>query len=208
MSVTVQWLNHASFKITNDLTIYIDPWKLPDAPHDASVVLVSHSHYDHFNQEDIEKVSAGDTQFLAPADVPFGLPNSRVIAPGGSLDLAGATVQAIAVYNPSKDFHPQVNSWVGFVIEIESKRIYYAGDTDLIAEMDALGRIDLALLPVGGIYTMNAGEAAAAVKRIKPACAIPYHWGDIVGSSSNAQHFAEQADCPVTLLRPGQSLTL
>ena len=57
MSVTVQWFDHASFRISNQAVVYIDPLKLFDAPHDGSLVLVSHNHYDHYSAEDIAKVS-------------------------------------------------------------------------------------------------------------------------------------------------------
>ena len=112
------------------------------------------------------------------------------------------------MYNPAKEFHPKSNNWVGFVIEIGGKRIYYAGDTDETPEMDALKNIDLALLPVGGTYTMNAAEAAEATKIFKPKQAIPYHWGDIVGSQSDADKFAKSAACPVKVLSAGGSMTL
>ena len=103
-------------------------------------------------------------------------------------------------------FHPKGNEWLGFVIEVGGKRIYYAGDTDLTDEMKALKDIDLALLPVGGTYTMNASEAAEATKVFGPKQAIPYHWGDIVGSKADADEFAEKAVCKVTVLKAGESM--
>ena len=77
-------------------------------------------------------------------------------------------ITGVAAYNPAKQFHPKANNWLGFVIEIGNVRIYYAGDTDIIDEMKTLKNIDVALLPVGGKYTMDADEAAEAVKFIKP----------------------------------------
>jgi L-ascorbate metabolism protein UlaG (beta-lactamase superfamily) len=74
--------------------------------------------------------------------------------------------------------------------------------------MKALKGIDVALLPVGGTYTMDATEAAAATTFIKPKLAIPYHWGDIVGGRSDAEEFAKAAKCETKILTPGQTFNL
>ncbi len=127
--------------------------------------------------------------------------------PGLTVELKSVRIRGVAAYNPNKQFHPKANNWVGFIIEIGSKRIYYAGDTDLTEEMKALKDIDMALLPVGGTYTMNAAEAVEATKHIKPKQAIPYHWGEIVGSRSDAERFAELAECEVKVLAVGESIS-
>ena len=97
---------------------------------------------------------------------------------------------------------------MGFVIEIGSKRLYYAGDTDLTEEMKTLQNIDVALLPVGGTYTMDAAQAAEAVTHFKPKMAIPYHWGDIVGGRSDAEQFAKSAKCETKILTSGETINL
>jgi len=209
MGTTLQWLGHAGFKICHeDTVIYIDPWKLKDSPHDATVVLVSHSHYDHYSPDDIARVSGAETKLVASADVAAEEKNGRKITQGQTVDLGSVRVSGIAAYNPGKQFHPRANNWVGFVIEVGSKRIYYAGDTDLTEEMKSLKDIDVALLPVGGTFTMDATEAAEATKYIKPKRAIPYHWGDIVGDRADAEAFAEAADSEVQILSPGEIITL
>jgi len=209
MGTTVQWLGHASFKICHEGTvIYIDPWKVKDSPHDAKLVLVSHSHYDHYSPDDIAKVSGPDTKLIASTDVVAKEKAGEAIMPGLTIELGGVRVTGVAAYNPAKDFHPKANNWVGFVMEVGSKRIYYAGDTDLTQEMKALKNIDVALLPVGGTYTMDPTEATEAIKHIQPKQAIPYHWGDIVGSRTDADRFAEKADCEVTVLAVGETVGL
>ena len=209
MGTTLQWLGHASFKICHeDTVIYIDPWKLKDSPHDASLVLVSHSHYDHYSPDDIARVSGAETKLVASADVVAKEKTGQMIGHGLSVDLGTVRVSGVAAYNPGKQFHPKANNWVGFVIEVGSKRIYYAGDTDLTDEMKSLKDIDVALLPVGGTYTMNATEAAEATKYIKPKRAIPYHWGDIVGGRADAEAFDEAAECEVRVLKAGESISL
>ncbi len=209
MGITIQWLGHASFRICyEDKVIYIDPWKLKESAGDATLVLVSHSHYDHYSVEDIAKVSGSDTKLIASADVVAKEKAGEGIMPGLTVEQAGVRVKGVAAYNPSKQFHPKGNNWVGFIIEIGSKRIYYAGDTDLTEEMKSLKDIDAALLPVGGTYTMSAKEAAEATRHIRPKLAIPYHWGDIVGGRNDAEQFSEQAECDVKILSPGETFII
>jgi len=209
MGLTLKWLGHASFRISHeDTVVYIDPWKLKDAPHDADLVLVSHSHHDHYSPEDVNKVSGPDTKLVGSNDVVLEGGAGQAIVPGLTLEFDDVRVQGVPAYNSSKQFHPKGNQWVGFVVEIGGKRIYYAGDTDLIDEMKTLKDIDVALFPVGGTYTMSAAEAAEAIGHIKPKLAVPYHWGDIVGSVSDAESFAEKAGCEVKVLKPGESVGL
>jgi len=209
MPVTIRWLGHASFKISSGETVvYIDPWKLSESQRDATVVLISHSHYDHYSAEDIAKVSGPGTKIVGPAEVAQKQRNGQVLIPGESVTIDGVNISGVASYNPSKQFHPKANNWLGFVVELGSVRIYYAGDTDLTDEMKGLSDIDVALLPVGGTYTMGAEEAATAIGYIKARHAIPYHWGDIVGDRGDAEKFADTAECEVVVLRPGEEMEL
>jgi L-ascorbate metabolism protein UlaG (beta-lactamase superfamily) len=209
MDTTLQWLGHASFRICHeDKVIYIDPWKIKEASQDATLVLVSHSHYDHYCAEDISRISGPNTKLVAAADVIKEQGKGEAISPGMTITLDDITVQAVAAYNPRKQFHPKGNNWVGFIVQVNSKRIYYAGDTDLTEEMKSINDIDVALLPVGGTYTMNAEEAAEAIGHINPKMAIPYHWGDIVGGKRDAERFAKALRCEVKVLTPGQAIEL
>jgi L-ascorbate metabolism protein UlaG (beta-lactamase superfamily) len=206
MAVTIQWLGHASFRISGgDGVIYIDPWKLSKQRKDATAVLVSHSHYDHYSPDDIAKVAGGRAKVIGSGDVIIAQGSGQAMEPVQSVEVGAVKITAVASYNPNKQFHPKANKWLGFVVELGGVRIYYAGDTDRIGEMKTLGGIDVALLPVGGTYTMDADEAASAVNTIKPKKAIPYHWGDIVGKQSDAEQFAEKAGCEVIVLNPGES---
>ncbi|MHC4755742.1 MAG: MBL fold metallo-hydrolase [Planctomycetota bacterium] len=209
MAIKLQWLGHASFRISEgDTVVYIDPWKLKTSAKDATIVLVSHSHHDHYSAGDVAKVSGPNTTFISSADVIKKAGTGRAIQPGEKVTIGDVTITAVPAYNPSKQFHPRSNEWLGVVIEIAGKRIYYAGDTDMTNEMKALQNIDLALLPAGGTYTMNADEAAQATEHFKPAHAVPYHWGDIVGGKADAERFAEKAACEVTILEPDQIIDL
>jgi len=186
------------------VVVYIDPWKLSESPKDAAVVCISHGHYDHYSIEDIKKVSGPDTVVIGPADV-AGTEKDKILKPGEIIEQGGVKITGVASYNPAKAFHPKANNWLGFIIETDSARIYYAGDTDLTDEMKDLGGIDIALLPVGGTYTMDAAAAAEAAGYIKPKLALPYHWGDIVGTRADAEQFEKSADCDVVILEPGES---
>ena len=209
MPVEIQWLGHASFRIAGaEAVIYIDPWKLENSPHDGDIVIVSHSHYDHFSPDDIEKVSKSDTAIIAPGDVVAKLHVANAATPGDRMTIKDVTAEAVAAYNIDKAFHPRTNNWLGVVLTIDSKRVYYAGDTDFIPEMGELRDVDVALLPVGGTYTLNAEQAAAACKAIGCATAVPYHWGDIVGSASDAEKFIGLVECEGKLLQPGETLEI
>ena len=209
MAVELTWLGHAGFRIAGSVVVYIDPWKLSDAPR-GDVVILSHGHYDHLSVDDVKAVSGPDTQVVVPADAAGKLSGMTVqaIAPGQSVELKRVTIQAVPAYNVDKPFHPRQNGWIGVVVGLDGKRIYYAGDTDVIPEMGDLAEIDVALVPVGGTYTMTGEEAAEAVGKFNPRLAVPYHWGDIVGSESDAKAFESAAPCAVTILQPGESLTL
>jgi L-ascorbate metabolism protein UlaG (beta-lactamase superfamily) len=196
------WLGHASFRIDGSKRIYIDPWKLSGGPQ-ADLVLVSHSHYDHYSQADIDRISGPHTVLVTVKEVADKAKgNVEVVEPGDTVEVQGVKIEAPPAYTIGKQSHPKNNRWVGFVVEMDGKRLYYAGDTDLIPEMRDLLRIDVALLPVGGTYTMNAAEAAEAAKIIKPGVAVPYHWGDIVGSADDARRFAKLYGGKVEILKP------
>jgi L-ascorbate metabolism protein UlaG (beta-lactamase superfamily) len=209
MSVEITWLKHASFRLASEgCVVYIDPWKLTTKPHDADVVFISHSHYDHCSPPDVQNVGKDDTTILAPADAAASLAPVKTISPGETIQIGELTVETTASYNVSKAFHPKNQNWCGAVFILAGIRIYYAGDTDRIPEMDDLKDVDVALLPVGGTYTMNAVEAAQACKTICPRRAIPYHWGEIVGSQADAKAFAEAAGVEVNVLQPGDTITV
>jgi L-ascorbate metabolism protein UlaG (beta-lactamase superfamily) len=210
MSLEIQWMGHASFRLAaEDIVVYIDPWKLPSARPDANLVFVSHAHFDHWSAEDVAAVSRDATTVVGPPDVVESLPGGRVLRPGDRIEISGACIEGIRAYNVDKDFHPQSNDWLGAVITLGGTRVYYAGDTDHIPEMSELSEVDVALLPVGGTYTMNAAQAAEAFQAIGATTAVPYHWGDIVGTEADAQAFVDATgDCDARLLRPGESTSL
>ena len=185
----IHWIGHASFRIEDGQTrIYIDPWKLPAGSPQASVVLITHGHSDHYSPDDIARIEQPGTVFVAPADVAARLKGKTVVtaSPGHSYQAGGVTVEAVPAYNRNKAFHPRSNNWLGYIVTLSTgTRVYHSGDSDAIPEMQDL-KVDVALMPCGGTYTMTPDEMAAAANGFKPKVLIPMHWGDIVGSKADA----------------------
>lgn len=204
----IHWLGHSSIRIESSCgTILVDPWKLNEGVK-ADFVLVTHAHFDHLSIDDIKKALPIGKPVVAPPDCLTELQHEydcRPISPGMTVEFANFKVTATPAYNPQKDFHPRNNNWVGYIVDVDNTKIYVAGDTDLIPEMENISA-DIAVLPVGGIYTMDINEAAAAVKMIKPKVAIPIHYGDIVGKADDGQKFAQLIpEFKVEILNPQSS---
>jgi L-ascorbate metabolism protein UlaG (beta-lactamase superfamily) len=178
------------------LAVYIDPWEVTtDDP--ADVIFITHAHFDHFQPEEIEKLRTPKTRILAPTNVASELPgNVTPVRPGDSLEAAGIKVQVVPAYNIKEgrlEMHPKANAWVGYVLELGSNSYYHAGDTDHLPELAGI-RTDVAFLPSGGTYTMDAAEAGGLAKAIGPQVAVPMHYGFVVGQSSDAELFARESD--------------
>ena len=203
-NVKIDWLGHASFKITDKKVIYIDPYNVPPEEK-ADIILITHTHYDHCSIEDIKGIVRDGTIILIPPDCQSKLSGIQcvdvhLVKPGKKIGALGTIIEAAPAYNLNKNFHEKANEWVGYIINIEGKRIYHAGDTDFIPEMKELKNIDVAMLPIGGKYTMDAAEAAKAANAIKPKVAVPMHYGSIVGSEEDAKKFKKLCNVEVEIM--------
>ncbi|MBI5570664.1 MAG: MBL fold metallo-hydrolase [Desulfomonile tiedjei] len=198
----ITWLGHASFRIDGSTaTVYIDPWKLKSSV-PADLVCITHSHFDHLSEEDVEKVRKPTTVIVGPPDCNAGFGGAfRPIAPGQTLEIGDVKVEAVPAYNTDKDFHPKKKNWVGYIITVDGFRIYHSGDSDVIPEMANICS-HVALLPVGGTYTMTVEQASAAAKKLNPQVAVPMHCGDIVGSLTDRETFKAGSGVPVVILDP------
>ncbi len=191
MEGLVKWLGHASVRIEADRVIYIDPWKLKRIELKADVILITHDHYDHCSLEDIEKVRKIDSKIVAPYSCQDKLKGEiHFVKAGEKLTFQDIEIEVVPAYNIRKRFHPREYGGVGYIVTVKGIRIYHAGDTDYIPEMKSI-KTDIVLLPVGGVYTMDAEEAEKVVSAIKPRLVIPIHYGSIVGSLSDAQKLKE-----------------
>ncbi|MGM5484310.1 MAG: MBL fold metallo-hydrolase [Nanobdellota archaeon] len=192
MIENIEWLGHASFRIFSDQLIYVDPWKV-NPQEKADIILITHPHHDHCSPEDVKKILKENTVIVTVADAAEKLQDISaeisVIEPGKKIDIDGVDIRAIHAYNRKLDYHPRKNGWVGFLIDMLGDRIYFAGDTDHIKEMKDLEDVSIAVLPIGGTYTMGVGQAVEAALDIQPKQVIPMHYGDIVGGESFAEDF-------------------
>lgn len=196
----IHWLGHASFKLTGEKIIYIDPYEISETEK-ADIILITHTHHDHLSMDDIEKIRKLDTLIFAPEDARSKLSDFKSVKPYQFFNVGKIKIETVPAYNLDKEFHPEERNWVGYVIEINKQRIYHAGDTDLIPEMSELKDIDVALLPIGGTYTMDVTEALQAVNIIQPKTAIPMHYGKLSGTKMDAEKFKQLAGCKVELLK-------
>lgn len=211
----LDWMGHASFHVNvGRAHVYIDPYRVPDGAPQADLILITHGHYDHFSPQDVEKLTKRETWLVGPAAVAERVSGQvHRIEPGETLVdelVRGIHVTAVAAYNTSKrdpdgkPFHPRDAGWVGYELNVRGERLYHSGDTDVIPEMDSVTGVDVALLPVSGVYVMTAQEAAEAARRIQPRVAVPMHWGSHIGTEHDARTFAAQAPVEVQIMEKAQ----
>ena len=192
ISVNIQ----SSILISGNIKIYFDPIKM-DRKYDADYIFITHSHYDHFSKEDILNIKNDNTVIIGPYDIydkclEMGFSKDRVIKvkPCEEYDYGVIRFKTVYAYNLNKTFHLKESNWVGYLLEFEGKKYYIAGDTDVIVDnLSVLKNIDIAFIPIGGTYTMDALEAADFVNKIKPKLVVPIHYGMVVGDEKDLKQF-------------------
>jgi L-ascorbate metabolism protein UlaG (beta-lactamase superfamily) len=217
MGLTLTFLGHASFQIkAGKRVIYFDLRKyggVVETSEKAGLILISHNHADHCSSERIQKLRRDDTVVIAPKSCVSKIGGKvKTLKPGEEAKVNKMLVKAVEAYNhkrfksPGKPWHPK-GYGVGYLLQIEGKTIYFAGDTDFIPEMKQLGDVDVALLPTGDKYTMDSVEAAEAAFTIKPKTAIPMHTWD-----TNPREFRRKVEANskinVIVLEKGEELQL
>ena len=193
----IEVLYHSSIKIKKEKVIYIDPFKIDQNYHDADIILITHDHYDHYSEEDIDKVKKDNTIIIVPEDLSTKVEKKEfrkelisTVKPNQKYKVDEIKIETIPAYNINKQFHPKENGWVGYLIEINGSSYYMAGDTDITPENKNI-KCDVAFVPVGGTYTMDFKEAANLINEIQPKIAVPIHYGSIVGSNQDAINFSK-----------------
>lgn len=212
LGLEVERIGHDCFKISHGgKVIYFDPYNIRSSD-EADVIFVTHDHFDHCSIDDMKKLVKDGTMIVAPKEcfvkITHMWPKSKtlILSPGQTHHLEGVSIEAVPAYNvdkfasPGKHFHPKQDGKLGYVVTFGGRRIYHAGDTDKIPEMEKLEDIDMALLPVSGTYVMTAEEAAEAADTIKPKVAVPMHYDSIVGTRKDAEMFKKLARCRVEIV--------
>jgi len=220
--ITLERLPEAGILLRGSRTVYVDPFRLEDYQvFAADIVLVTHGHEGHLSIDDLRRVCRADTMIVSNEAVvttlaETGLPLADALPPRGTFRGRGVDVEAVAAYmleeetgdangettapRPEIPGHPFADDGLGFVIEMDGVRVYHAGDSGLIPEMRLIENVDIAVLPVAGWSVMSPDEAAAAVEALRPAVAVPVHYGYSWGSAGDAYLFEGMADCRVEVL--------
>ena len=199
MLKNIEWLGHSTIKINNqNQVIYIDPYNIKQDYNNADIIFITHSHYDHFSEDDIRKVQKEETVIIITEDLyqkvldlGFIKGNIFVVRPNKSYKVHNIKFDTIPSYNVNKKFHPKENNWVGYVIDINGVKYYIAGDTDINDE-NKMVKCDVAFLPVGGTSTMDFADAANLANIIEPKLVVPIHYGSLVGTLEDAKNFKQE----------------
>jgi L-ascorbate metabolism protein UlaG (beta-lactamase superfamily) len=194
----VELLTHSSIKISGKRVIYFDPFEVKEESHDADLIFITHEHHDHFSPEDIKKAANADTWIIMPEGMRGCEEKTenlkcKFVHSYGMIEAKGIMINAVPEYNRLKPFHTRGKGYVGYVVTIGDVRYYVAGDTDMTPENQDI-KCDVALVPVGGKYTMDCREAAKFVNHMKPKLAVPTHYGIVAGSPNDGKRFAELVD--------------
>ncbi|MCS7123563.1 MAG: MBL fold metallo-hydrolase [Candidatus Aenigmarchaeota archaeon] len=194
-NISIEWLGHDGFKIMGSKTVYIDVFKIREQKEKADILLITHEHFDHLSLDDIKKVIKEQTVIVAPKICENNLKSIKnkklFVLPFDKIEVENTKIEVYPSYNLNKKFHPKEDGRVGYVLEIDSVRIFHSGDSDFIPEFKELKNIDVALLPVSGVYVMDWEEAAEAALAINPKIAVPMHYNSIVGTTEDAKNFAK-----------------
>lgn len=206
----VRVLIHSSIRIEskNGTVLYSDPYDLVDETHDADVVFITHGHYDHLSPEDYARVAKPETVVVAPAvlesEVAALSAGSVVLLNAGdTTEVCGIKVEAVPAYNIQPErlqFHPKENKWLGYILTIDGATYYIAGDTDQNEDNETIS-CDVALIPIGGTFTMDPVQAAAFINTIKPRFVVPTHYGTTVGNKEDVDAFEPLVDSSITVIR-------
>ena len=175
----------SSIRLGFDKVIYFDSYKIETDRHDADIIFITHNHYDHMDNESIEKVKNDNTIVVAPKsmeDIISKIEFSDYIylEPFDETNITNINIKTIPAYNNEKQFHLRANNWLGYIITMYNTIYYIAGDTDVTEENKNV-KCDIAFIPIGGHFTMNVEQATELIKKINSKIVIPIHYGSIIG---------------------------
>lgn len=186
----------SSIRIEGSKILYFDPFKIEADRHDADMIFITHEHFDHFEPESIMKLKNESTILVAPESMKKqvlstqGLTSDNCVFynPGETHEQGDITIETVPAYNKLKPFHPKSKKWQGYVVKMDDVRYYVAGDTDVNEDIKKV-QCDVAIIPIGGHFTMDKKQAAEYIVGLKPKAVIPTHYGSIVGDKADGQAF-------------------
>lgn len=148
-------------------------------PH-ADMILITHSHQDHFDPKAIEATEKSGTIIVLNDDAYEKLGRGTVMKNGDVRTELGIRIEAVSAHNTTPDrsmYHPEGRD-NGYILTMDDLRVYIAGDTEDLPEMKSLSGIDIAFLPMNQPYTMTPEQVAAVARAFKPRILYPYHYGN------------------------------
>lgn len=191
----------SSIRIEGSKVLYFDPYLIQEAAHDADYIFITHEHYDHFEPDSIAKIKKDDTLLIVPESMKkkslsesgIAPENCLFYQPGETHEAGDMVIETIPAYNKMKPFHTKGKKWQGYVVTLDGIRYYVSGDTDVNEDIRKV-RCDVAMIPIGGFYTMDAKQAAEYIAQITPKAVIPTHYGSIVGNPTDGGEFQKMLE--------------
>lgn len=191
----------SSIRIEGSEILYFDPFQVERVSHDADVIFITHEHFDHFEPDSITKVKKENTFLVAPESMKKKVISESGMKPEQCLfygpdethELDSIVIRTVPAYNKLKPFHPKGKKWLGYIVEMDNIRYYVAGDTDVNEDIRKV-QCDVAVIPIGGHYTMDRKQAADYIAALKPKAVIPTHYGDVVGRKTDGSDFVNDLE--------------
>jgi len=223
----IRWLGHAGFEIVSPggKVILIDPWiggptvaATLDEWKTVELVLVTHDHFDHSASagEIVKRTGAmlvANVETAARIKAEYGLTDDRVVFGGFGMNVGGVAQQGGLKVLMTQAIHSTATGvCCGYIVEMEDgRRVYHAGDTGLFESMRLYGELyplEVALLPIGGVFTMDPVQAVKAAELLRPKRVIPMHYGSFPILERDATRFVQlmkASGIATTVLKPGEA---
>ncbi len=213
----IRYLGHAAFQLIGSKNILIDPF-ISGNPLAAEpvgtpdLILVTHAHGDHLGDA-IEIAKRTGVPIVCMYDISQHIRGIETYGMNyGPAKIEGVDIVMVPAWHSSSIDGQEIGNPAGYIVKMDGKTVYHAGDTFVFGDMalfsELYGPIDVALLPIGGFFTMGPREAAKAVELLKPRIAIPMHYNTFPLIRQDPEEFKRIVDdkARVEILPPGGEL--